>query len=99
MRKSSCLRLISSGYIGVIKGNASEVSCIAGLDATTKGVDSTEVLHDLSDVAFNLSQKLSCTVVITGARDYIAGGGKLFTADNGSELMGKVVGTGCMQLQ
>jgi hydroxyethylthiazole kinase len=96
MRNESCIRLISSGYISIIKGNASEVSCIAGLDVTTKGVDSTDVAFDLSDVALNLSKKLSCTVVITGKRDYIAGDGRLITVDNGSELMGKVVGTGCM---
>ncbi len=96
MRNTSCIRLISTGGISIIKGNASEVSCIAGLDVTTKGVDSTEVSFDLSDVALNLSKKLSCTIVITGKRDYIAGDGRLFTVDNGSELMGKVVGTGCM---
>ena len=96
MRNESCIRLISTGSISIIKGNASEVSCIAGLDVRTKGVDSTEVSHDLSDVALNLSKKLSCTVAITGKRDYIAGEGKIFTVDNGSELMGSVVGTGCM---
>lgn len=96
MRNSACMKLISSGHISIIKGNASEVSCIAGLDVRTKGVDSTEVSHNLPDVAFNLSQRLSCTVVITGARDYVAGGGKIFSVDNGTELMGKVVGTGCM---
>jgi hydroxyethylthiazole kinase len=96
MRNSSCIKLIASGYISIIKGNASEISCIAGLNATTKGVDSTEVSFDLADVALNLSKKLSCTVVITGKKDYIAGEGKLYTVDNGSELMGNVVGTGCM---
>ncbi len=96
MRNESCIRLISSGHISIIKGNASEVSCIAGLDVTTKGVDSTDVSFDLSEVAMNLSKKLSCTIVITGKRDYIAGDGKLYTVDNGSELMGRVVGTGCM---
>jgi len=96
MRNSACIRLISTGKISIIKGNASEVSCVAGLDVTTKGVDSTEVSYDLSNVAIKLSDKLSCTVVITGKKDFIAGGGRLFTVDNGSELMGKVVGTGCM---
>jgi len=96
MRNSSCIKLISSGYISIIKGNASEVSCIAGLDATTRGVDSTEVSYDLTDVAYRLSQKFSCTVVITGKRDFIAGDEKIFTVDNGTELMGKVVGTGCI---
>jgi len=95
-RNFSCIRLISSGHISIIKGNASEISCIAGLDVTTRGVDSTEVSFDLAGVAFNLSQKLSCTVVITGKRDYIAGDGKILAVDNGTELMGRVVGTGCM---
>jgi len=96
MRNESCTKLISSGNISIIKGNASEISCIAGLDVTTKGVDSSSVSFDLADVASKLSEKLSCTVVITGKRDYVAGNGKLFAIDNGTELMGKVVGTGCM---
>lgn len=96
MRNSSCMKLISSGNISIIKGNASEVSCIAGLNATTKGVDSTEVDYNLADVADKLSRKLSSTVVITGKRDIIAGNGKIFAVDNGTELMGKVVGTGCI---
>ncbi|HPS88248.1 MAG TPA: hydroxyethylthiazole kinase [Spirochaetota bacterium] len=96
MRNSACIKLISSGNISIIKGNASEVSCVAGLNVTTKGVDSTEVSFDLPEVARDLSDRLSCIVVITGKKDYIAGGGKFYTVDNGSELMGKVVGTGCM---
>jgi len=96
MRNRSCMRLIDSGNIGIIKGNASEVSCIAGLEASTKGVDSTEVSYNLPDVAKGLSEKLSCTVVITGKTDYVAGRGKLFVVENGSGMMGQVVGTGCM---
>jgi hydroxyethylthiazole kinase len=34
--------------------------------------------------------------VITGKTDFVAGGGKLFAVDNGAEIMGRVVGTGCM---
>jgi len=78
MRNSSCMRLISSGYISIIKGNASEVSCIAGLNAATRGVDSTEVSYDLSEVAYRLSKKFSCTTVITGSRDFIAGDDRIF---------------------
>lgn len=96
MRNRSCMSLISTGFISVIKGNASEVSCIAGLDAKTKGVDSTDVSFDLSEVALNLSRKYSCTVVITGKTDFIAGNNKIYKVDNGTELMGRVVGTGCM---
>lgn len=96
MRNESCLKLIDSGNISIIKGNASEISCIAGLEARTKGVDSTEVSYDLADVAKKLSEKLSCTVVITGKTDFVAGGGNLYAVENGSDMMGRVVGTGCM---
>lgn len=96
MRNESCMKLIGSGNISIIKGNASEISCIAGLEARTKGVDSTDVSYDLADVARGLSGKLSCTVVITGKTDFVAGGENLYTVENGSDMMGQVVGTGCM---
>ena len=96
LRDSSCLKLINERKIDIVKGNASEVAVIAGYNVRTKGVDSSEVEYSLSDIALNLSNKISSVVVITGKTDYVAANGKVAMVDNGTELMGKVVGTGCI---
>jgi hydroxyethylthiazole kinase len=96
LRNSSCLKLITERKIDIVKGNASEIASVAGLDVKTKGVDSTEVKGSLSDIAMALSKKLSSVVVITGKTDYVALNDKLSIIDNGAELMGRVVGTGCI---
>jgi len=96
LRNSSCAKLINKRKIDIVKGNASEIAAVAGYNVKTKGVDSSEVEHSLSDIALNLSNKLSSVVVITGKTDYIAANGKVAMVDNGTELMGRVVGTGCI---
>ena len=96
LRNSSCSKLINERKIDVVKGNASEIAAVAGYNVKTKGVDSSEVEHSLSDIALNLSNKLSSVAVITGKTDYVAANGKVAMVNNGTELMGKVVGTGCI---
>ncbi|MCL1864384.1 MAG: hydroxyethylthiazole kinase [Spirochaetes bacterium] len=96
LRNSSCQKLITERKIDIVKGNASEIASVAGHNVKTKGVDSSEVEHSLSDIALNLSNKLSSVVVITGKSDYVAANGKVSVIDNGTELMGRVVGTGCI---
>ena len=96
LRNSSCLKLITERKIDIVKGNASEIASVAGLEVKTKGVDSSEVNDSLSDIALSLSNRLSSVIVITGKRDYVAASGKVSVIDNGAELMGRVVGTGCI---
>ena len=96
LRNSSCSELITKRRIDIIKGNASEIAAVAGYNVKTKGVDSSDVEYSLSDIALNLSEKTSSVVVITGKTDYVASNGKVAMVDNGTELMGRVVGTGCI---
>ena len=95
-RDESCARLLKNCRIDIIKGNASEIARIAGLEVKTKGVDSSEVSADMKKTAGELSKKRNCTVVVTGKIDIVCGGGKTYLVSNGHELMNKVVGTGCM---
>jgi hydroxyethylthiazole kinase len=95
-RDAKCAELLDSAKISVIKGNSSEIARIAGLKVATQGVDAGEVSADLREVAKSLSERRACTVVITGAEDVVASGGKLFLVRNGHPMMAKLVGTGCM---
>jgi hydroxyethylthiazole kinase len=98
-RDAMCLKILSEVYISVIKGNASEIFRIAGLDVITKGVDAGEIkggLEKLTSVARTLALAKKCTVVITGKDDVISDGTKTFIVSNGTSMMTNIVGTGCM---
>jgi hydroxyethylthiazole kinase len=95
-RDQKAMELIDGTHIDVIKGNSSEIARIAGQAVETKGVDAGQVSADLREIAVSLSAKRSCTVVITGAEDIVAGNGKLFLVGNGHPMMASLVGTGCM---
>ncbi|MVM31696.1 hydroxyethylthiazole kinase [Spirosoma sp. HMF4905] len=79
----------------VIRGNASEIMALAGLNAQTKGVDSLFGSDAALDAARRLSSVWGCVVVISGATDYIVLGDQVASVANGHSLMTKVTGMGC----
>jgi len=95
-RDRKCAELLSGARIDIIKGNASEVARIAGVDVHTKGVDSAAVSGDLRAMARELAARRGCTVVVTGKEDIVTDGKREYLVRNGHALMGSIVGTGCM---
>jgi hydroxyethylthiazole kinase len=95
-RNDKVSEIIKKTKINILKGNASEISSVAGLDVATKGVDSTDVEADLMEVAKGLAKSTGAIIVITGKTDIIASDSNIFKVDNGHEMMSHVVGTGCM---
>jgi hydroxyethylthiazole kinase len=95
-RDRKSFELIEETGIAVIKGNASEIARVAGMDVRTRGVDTADVGGDLRDIASSVAKRRNCTVVITGKEDIVAGPSALYIVANGHELMAQVVGTGCM---
>ncbi len=57
LRDESCLKIINSVKIDIIKGNASEIAKVAGKQVHTKGVDCGNVNEDLSLIAIELAKK------------------------------------------
>ena len=96
LRDDKAFELIERTKISIIKGNASEVARVAGIGVKTRGVDATEIEHDLVEIATELAKERDCTVVITGKEDIVANAKKHFLVKNGDEMMAHVVGTGCM---
>ena len=96
LRDNEALRILSEIKVDIIKGNASEIAKLAGMNVTTRGVESTKVEANLIDVAKNLANKTNSTVVITGKQDIVTNGKKVYLVNNGHAMMGSIVGTGCM---
>jgi hydroxyethylthiazole kinase len=96
LRDDSCLEILDSVRVDIIKGNASEIARIAGEDVQTKGVDAAAVKKDLREVASGLAKRRSCTVVITDKEDIVADENRVVLVKNGHPMMADIVGTGCM---
>lgn len=78
-----------------IRGNASEIMALSGLDSTGRGVDSTDDSLAALPAAIKLSSETGAVVAVTGAVDYVTDGQTSYALPFGDELMTKVVGTGC----
>jgi hydroxyethylthiazole kinase len=96
LRDEKAAFLLERARIDIIKGNVSEIARLAGEDARTRGVEATEVGVSAGELAKDLAQKRNAVVVITGVVDTVSDGSRIYLVHNGHELMGKVVGTGCM---
>jgi len=79
----------------VIRGNASEIMAVARVNATTKGVDSTNSSDEALKAATILASNLHCVVCVSGATDYIVSDQQYYTITNGNQLMARVTGMGC----
>lgn len=79
----------------ILRGNASEISAIAGQNAESKGVDSTLNANDIYRYAATLLSKSEC-IAISGESDYIISRTlPVIKINGGSALQPRVTATGC----
>jgi hydroxyethylthiazole kinase len=96
LRTSKTKELLDKINLSVVKGNAGEIATIADVPAEVKGVESMGVDGDVLEVGRMLSMDRKCTVVVTGKTDFVVWASGAYCIRNGHEMMGQVVGTGCM---
>lgn len=80
----------------IIRGNASEISSLAGNQVESKGVDSTLHSADVYAQAQNLLQHSEC-IAISGESDYLVSKALngVIKVNGGSDLQPKVTASGC----
>ena len=99
LRNETARTILSQVKVSVVRGNMSEISFIAGLNARTKGVDAAEEDISSGDAvqsALAAADMLGCVAAITGATDVITDGKRIATISNGHKMLSDVTGTGCM---
>ena len=99
LRNEATRTILTEIKVNVLRGNMSEISHIAGLNSSTKGVDASEediALGDGRAIAVAVSKKLGCVTAITGATDIITNGNRVAAVSNGHKMLSEVTGTGCM---
>lgn len=95
-RTNTAHDLLSQGGVTVIRGNASEICALAGERPTTKGVDSSLLPNEAYDAAKKLHEQFGCVVVASGPEDLILGPGQQIRVYNGTSMMSRVTGMGCL---
>ncbi|NMM61973.1 hydroxyethylthiazole kinase [Clostridium sp. P21] len=96
-RKLSVInRIFELGRVDIIKGNIGEIKFLAGEASKVRGVDSLENSEGALESCIRLANKLNCVVVATGKEDFITDGKRSAAIQNGTEMLTKVTGSGCM---
>ncbi|TDM10506.1 hydroxyethylthiazole kinase [Macrococcus lamae] len=93
-RKTFCLKLLEHYHISVIRGNASEISSLSA-ESSMKGTDSDTSLDTVA-VARAAGDRFNTAVVVTGAIDAVYVDGKVMKLQNGTPMLTKVTGGGCL---
>ena len=102
-RRNSCLNLIKEIQPTCIRGNYSEIKALyleqktgMGVDVQEKDRKKEQALENIAQAAKDLANKLQNYVVASGEVDFVSDGKKIIVVHNGSELMSRVTGMGCM---
>jgi hydroxyethylthiazole kinase len=90
---SSVVLLQPTKYI--VRGNASEILALCGVEERTAGVETTHKVMDAVESAKQLAIRQKCVVVISGPQDFITDGVNHELLDVGSFMMPLIVGMGC----
>ena len=96
LRTDSAKRLLEELDIAIVRGNAAEVSILAGLEAQIKGVESIALDEEPEKIAEQFAVSCGSVACITGADDYVSDGKTTIKISNGHAAMGTITGTGCM---
>ncbi|WP_251518269.1 MULTISPECIES: hydroxyethylthiazole kinase [Staphylococcus] len=94
-RKDFCKRFLEEVEVSVVKGNSSEVLTLIDSETKMKGTEGDHSL-DVVNIAKSAHEQLKCAIIITGKTDVIAHNGQIVKLNNGSPLLAKVTGAGCL---
>lgn len=88
--------ILNEAQPDIIRGNASEIMSLAGWQAPTRGVESTESSDHALHAAHKLATRIGGTVCVSGATDHIIDeNGRIASLSNGHHWMTRITGVGC----
>lgn len=103
LRTNTASALLDELPIAVVRGNMSEVKALAGASTSTRGVDvnpedavTEENLAASARFVRSLAGITGGIVAVTGAVDIVADAHRAFAVRNGTPLMGRITGAGCV---
>ncbi len=96
LRTKTDRSLLSSLQIAVVRGNSGEIGALSGTGGKVRGVESITAPDNPAAAARLLARTYRTVVALTGARDIITDGERVFTVSNGHIWLTTLTGTGCM---
>lgn len=98
LRRRLTLKLLEESAPTVLKGNYAEIFSLCNDEYRSKGVDGDSKLSRdiISGYLKHLAQKYGCTVLASGETDVISDGTKTGFVTNGTPMLGRITGTGCL---
>lgn len=95
LRTDAVEEILAAVRVDVVRGNAAELSAIAGFAAEIRGVDS--VSAEAPDAAARIvARRTGGAAVVSGPVDHVADATRAAQIANGHPLMGAITGSGCM---
>lgn len=96
VRTEMSLRLLDELRIAVLRGNPGEIGAIDGSGGVVKGVESVRSGGAPATIARHLAGQRGIVIAISGARDTLSDGTRVWGVDNGHPWLTALTGTGCM---
>lgn len=96
LRLGAVSRILDSGRVTIVRGNGSELSALAGIKTSSRGVDAAQTEISAEAVARAAAERLGCICALTGAVDIVTDGKRLSRVYNGVPMLKRVTGAGCM---
>jgi len=94
-RTETARRLLETGPVAIVRGNASEIRALVESGARTRGVDSLDPAKRPLRLRGSYPKKFGAVVSVSGPVDYIVKEAGLISVYNGHPLMPRVTGLGC----
>ncbi len=89
-------KLRKFGKIDVIRGNLGEIKALNGMAGKVRGVDSLEDSFGGVEACKTLANEWNCIVAASGQTDIVTNGEEVVFIDNGTEMLTKITGAGCV---
>lgn len=95
LRTRTAHRLLETGAVTIVRGNASEIGALHSEGVRTKGVDSLAGAETARPAAEAMVGRYGCVVSVSGVEDLIVGPESALRIANGHPMMTRVTGLGC----
>ena len=96
IRTRTAEQLLHSIRLTAVRGNLAEIQRMAGDSTAMRGIDSLADEKNAAAAVRRAAAQFGCMVAATGVTDYISDGHTVCQVRNGTPLLSRVTGTGCM---
>jgi hydroxyethylthiazole kinase len=79
----------------ILRGNASEIMALAGIDTATRGPDAADSVAAAEDAARSLAGADATIVAVTGEVDFVTDGTRAVRVEGGNPMMSRITAMGC----